>query len=419
VKPAPAALLLAAALAGAARADLHVWVDEEGRTHVSDDPRAVPRTAGDAGGDVERLGSLWDGRLLAPPEELELPRGPDGPTERILRGALDDLRRGESARASVALEGVLLREPSRPEPHYFLALLDRQRGRLDSAEAHLSAFLARAGDDLEPLRRSAERRLRALETERRLAEGDGGPTRLVSVPSSHFRLQLDRELAAASPDYAARVLGYLEEARAALAEGLGVVPREPTGVVLYGKAAYLRAHGHRFSFQTVGFFDGRIHVASAAHPAGELRALLFHEYSHALFRERSGGHKPFWLNEGLAELAEQRALARPPLTRSERSRLRAAIEAGAWVPLGELADGFGGLDDAQARLAYLESTAAAAWVEGRTDAAARARLLDRLGQGWSPDRAFGAALGVDTAAVDAAVRQEVVAEFPQPADLEP
>jgi hypothetical protein len=58
------------------------------------------------------------------------------------------------------------------------------------------------------------------------------------------------------------------------------------GVVFYGKASYNRAHRHRFTFQTVGFFDGRIHVVSAAHPAGELRALLFHEYVHAIYRER-------------------------------------------------------------------------------------------------------------------------------------
>ena len=48
---------------------------------------------------------------------------------------------------------------------------------------------------------------------------------------------------------------------------------KPLRVVVYGKAAYLRAYRQRFSFRTVGFFDGRIHVASAAHPGGELRSL--------------------------------------------------------------------------------------------------------------------------------------------------
>jgi hypothetical protein len=401
----------------AAQADLYVWVDEHGRTHVTDDLEAVPeehRPQVREGAD--RLRTLWDDGIVAPEDELPPARGPEGPTERIMRGALDDLRRGETARATAALEGVLIREPGRPEPHFYLALLDRQRGRFGSAEAHLRAFLSAAGDDLEPWRQSAERRLRALEAEQRLAQSPGpGPTTLVDLSTAHFRVQYDSELADGRPDYARKVTGYLEQARDRLRGLLGVVPVEPTGVVLYGKAAYLRAHRHRFSFQTVGFFDGRIHVVSAAHPAGELRALLFHEYAHALFRERSGGHRPFWLNEGFAELAEQRSLARPPLSRAERSTLRSAIETGSWIPLGDLAASFGGLQDSSARLAYLESTASADWIVRRSEAAARARLLDRLGAGWDEDRALRELVGLDTEAVDAAVRAEILAEFPTPA----
>ena len=48
-----------------------------------------------------------------------------------------------------------------------------------------------------------------------------------------------------------------------------------------------------------------------------------------------------------------------------------------------MAPSFTGLNDEQARLAYLISTAAAAWVESHTDRDGRARLLGRLGEGWS------------------------------------
>lgn len=410
------ALLLLASASG--RAELFVWVDEQGRTHVSDQLEAVPEDQRQqVAQGADRLWSLWDDGILAPEDELPPARGREGRSERLVRGALDDLRRGETARATVALEGVLLREPGRPEPHFYLALLDRQRGRFDSAEAHLRAFLAAAGDDLEPWRQSAQRRLRALEAERKLSEHPGdGTTRLVEVATPHFRLQYDSSLGMGSPDYARKVSGYLEQAREGLRGLLGVVPAEPIGVVLYGKAAYLRAHRHRFSFETVGFFDGRIHVVSAAHPAGELRALLFHEYAHALFRERSGGHKPLWLNEGFAELAEQAALSRPALSRAERASLRAAIETGSWIPLRELSRGFGGLQNGSARLAYRQSTAAADWLTRRTSAVEREQLLDRLGAGWDEDRALGEIVGLDSEGVDAAVRAEILAEFPMPAD---
>jgi hypothetical protein len=190
------------------------------------------------------------------------------------------------------------------------------------------------------------------------------------------------------------------------------------GVVFYGKAAYLEAHRHRFSFQTVGFFDGRIHVVSAAHPAGELRALLFHEYSHAVYREQTGGDRPYWLNEGLAEISERESLRRKGLTGSERRALRDVIDTGKWIPLRRLAPSFSGFDDEDVRAAYLESAAAALWISEQTDRAQRARLLGMLGTGIDADQAFLVILGLDTDGVDRAVREAILAEFPSEAATE-
>jgi hypothetical protein len=53
------------------------------------------------------------------------------------------LNRGETARASVAFNAVLMEFPGQPEAHWFLALLDRQRGRYESAAVHLEAFWQR------------------------------------------------------------------------------------------------------------------------------------------------------------------------------------------------------------------------------------------------------------------------------------
>ncbi len=183
-------------------------------------------------------------------------------------------------------------------------------------------------------------------------------------------------------------------------------------MVLYGKAAYLKAHAHRFSFQTVGFFDGVIHVSSPAFPAQELRGLLFHEYTHALFREQTGGDRPYWLNEGLAELVERRAKSTPTSTRSERASLRTRIAGDDWIPLRRIAPSFGGLQGEDARSAYLESIVAAEWIEERTTTETRARLLQRLGEGWSIDQALYEAAGVDTDKLDAAIQRRLLDEFP-------
>lgn len=399
-----------------AGADLFLWVDEHGQTHATNDPETIPETITVFDGSAAGLEHLWEGEWVgpAPPEETAgALGGGDARVRRLLRGAVADLERGETARAVVALQAVLRLEPGRPEAHWYLALLDRQRGRFESAARHLEAFLAHAGDDLEDWRASAERRLRSLSDEQRLASGAGrGDLEFHSLESAHFHISYDTQLARVSADYPNTVVRYLEEAYGHGRQRLAVVPAESTGVVLYGKAAYLAAHGDRFSFPTVGFYDGRIHVVSAAHPAGELRGLLFHEYIHALFRERTGGHRPFWLNEGFAELAERASRRREALTRSERSELRRHIDAGTWIPLRTLAPGFAGLTPLQARLAYLESTAAVRWIEGRTTASQRRELLDRLGTGVTPDDALRAIVGHDTDAIDAAVRRSIAAHFP-------
>jgi tetratricopeptide (TPR) repeat protein len=395
-----------------------VWVDEAGVTHLTDDPEAVPKDVRSGEHGRAELGELWDGPLGRSAEATgngEAPDRAEARVQRLLRGAVADLERGENARAAAALESVLRESPGRPEPHWYLALLDRHRGRYDAAEGHLQAFLASAGDDLDPWRASAQRRLAALADERRLAnEASARGATWVELASQHFRVYYDPELGRASSDYAGTVMRYLEEARQNTGVRLGAVPAERMGVMFYGRASYNRSHGHRFSFQTVGFYDGRIHVVSAAHPAGELRALLFHEYVHAIFREHTGGDRPYWLNEGLAELAERESRRQPGLTRSERSLLRARIDADEWIPLRRLAPSFSGLDDDDARVAYLEATAAAAWIEARTDRDQRARILTALGDGHRADAALDEVLGVDTDALDRNVQRWVRSEFPAP-----
>jgi hypothetical protein len=409
-----------------AGASLQAWVDAEGRTHLGGTPARgdAPAQAGpasdpaapsaDPGPGIDTLRSLWrDGVRGAP---LDTPAGASSREEdrvlRLLRDAAQDLERGETTRAATILRDVLRLSPGRPEAHWYLALLEGQRGHLDASEDHLRRFLTVAGDDLEPWRAEARLRLARLGDERRLQAGPPGELRLARIEAPGFRLEVDETLQRTSPGFAPAVLRFLAEARSSVGGRLGVEAPGPTGVVLYTKAAYRSAHRQRFSFPTVGFFDGRIHVASSVHPEQELQRVLFHEYTHALFRESVGSDRPFWLNEGLAELSERALSGTAPLSRSERAFLRRAIAAGEWIPLRRLAPSFGGLTPDEARLAYLQGTAAAAWIEERTDRAARGRLLGLLREGRGDDAALGAVIGLDTDGVDGALRSAILAEFP-------
>jgi hypothetical protein len=401
----------------AARAESFIWMDGDGLTHVTDDPEAVPREVRESGSsDVDFVRSLWSDGIAGP--VLATPPGTTGSDHdrltRLLRGAVEDLAKGENSRAAATLLSVIRSDPTRAEAYWYLSFLDRGRGRYRRSEAHMRAFLAHSGEELAPWRESARRHLELLQDERRLTDESiqRGPLRLVALDSSHFRLQMDAELSGGRADYVATVMRYLEDARRDVSGQLGVTPLEPLGVVFYGKAAYDREHQHRFSFQTVGFFDGRIHVASPAHPASGLRSLLYHEYTHALFREQTGGDRPYWLNEGLAERIERLSRRQATSTRSERAVLRNRLELGEWIALRVLGPGFSGLVDEDARVAYLESLIAVQWIEERTDAEQRARLLRRLGQGFSCDQALHEILGVDSDGLDRAIREEIRSEFP-------
>jgi hypothetical protein len=282
-------VLVSAAAIATAESGHFVWVDENGHTHFTNDRAAVPEAVRGSGSpDWDETRALWDHWILG--ERTGTPPGAGGSDAdritRLVRGAVKDLQRGETSRAAATLKSVVELDPSRAEAHWYLALLDRQRGRYDSSESHLRSFLTYADPGWDVHRASAEKRLKALDDERRLADRTRvrGELLLVQSDSPNFRIRVDSELDRVRTDYASTALRYLEDARADVSVELGVEPDEPLGVVFYGRARYDREHRHRFSFATVGFFDGRIHVASPAHPSGELRSLLFHEYTHALFR---------------------------------------------------------------------------------------------------------------------------------------
>ena len=393
-------------------AEIRVWLDARGVLHATNEPGKAPATA--LGPDQVR--ELWGDERFGPPLKPE--PGSSGSEAdrayRALREALVDLQRGDTALAVARLHAVLRNDASRPEAHFYLALIEGRRGHLDAAEAHLRAFLSVAGDGYDDWRASAQRRLAQLDDERRLMDSPAAAElRLVALAHPDFAIQADTALLeAGGAEFAATVARLLDDSRAHVGAALGVAPAEPLGVVLYGRANYLRAHAHRFSFQTVGFFDGRIHVVSAAHPGGELRGLLVHEYTHALFHEQTGGDRPYWLNEGLAELLERSALRRPPLSRGEEVQMRGAIAAGEWLPLRRIAPSFSGLSDKEARLAYAIATAAADWLVRHTSADERGELLRELGRGGDCDAALRAAAGVDTDALDAALQRELMGGRP-------
>jgi hypothetical protein len=195
----------------------------------------------------------------------------------------------------------------------------------------------------------------------------------------------------------------------AVHELLGLRSTKRVEVLIYQRSSYQQRYQQKFPFATAGFFDGRIHIAADALHSSRVLRLVRHEYAHALFGQAVGNDRPFWLNEGLAESA---ARAKGGLTEAERLQLVGRIEEGKWIALADLEPGFSHFDSVEVRWAYLESVAAASWIQTQLTSSGRGRLLSRLGETKDLDSVFQEFFKLDRAELDDKVRASLQAIQP-------
>jgi len=115
--------------------------------------------------------------------------------------------------------------------------------------------------------------------------------------------------AGVSDALAGTVRDVLQEAYGELGRELGYYPETDIPVLLYAREDFQAVT--RSPAWAGAVYDGKIRVplGGVERMTPQLRALLFHEYTHVLVRFLGKGRAPIWLNEGLAELAGQRQFA--------------------------------------------------------------------------------------------------------------
>lgn len=385
---------------------LSIWVDEDGHPVLTN------------------RDDLPEGAVLLRPDELSLrprtgepaapvPRSSSREEDRFRRellSARDDVRRGELKRGLRSLRRMQREHPARPEPAWLLARVELQRGRLEAALEAIDGALLTAANMPDTWREAAQTLRAEITVELEHARVQPDTLRPAQVTESgHFRLVYDHQFAGRS--YGERVLAMLERARRRMQDEFGATLDRTLEVRLYTRAHYLAEYEHRFGFATVGFYDGAIHVVSARHPSTELYALLVHEYAHALFEDALGGHKPFFLNEGIADREEERVHGRKRLARSDWRRLLDAERGGSFISLSAIVRGFGGLEGKRALLAYLESRAVIELVE-REKPGAMGRWLARCKAGEPWAAALVEETGWDLVDLESALLAEVQSRFP-------
>ena len=182
--------------------------------------------------------------------------------------------------------------------------------------------------------------------------------------SRHFVLYQDVDIDRTSGFRGSRrfeqqTLEVLEAAYDQLAEKLGLRPERPITVVVYDPGVFDARFGGLFRFPAAGFYGDSIHLRGDTVVTDRLVAVLHHEFVHAALHDAAPTLVvPAWLNEGIAEWFEARALGKRQLAAEEKSWLRDRAEEGQLYSLAELSTpNLGHLEPAAARAAYLQSYA--------------------------------------------------------------
>jgi tetratricopeptide (TPR) repeat protein len=275
--------------------------------------------------------------------------------------ALSQIALGEDERAlSAVLEGLAFH----PEQAQLLELLgdlrDRREQVEDALRAWREAFRQAPGDRL---------RQKILRAERELHAGRD----YAFGTSAHFTVRYDGTV---DPSVASTIIDYLEERYWTMVEELDHAPRQPITVVLYPTREFRDVT--QAAEWVGGLYDGKIRVplGGLARVGDPARAVLSHELTHAFVHAKTRGNCPRWLHEGLAQRTEGRHL-----TAAARDELARALEGAEPAACGP------------AHFSYAMALSLTSYLEDRRGFGALVRVLERLGEGATPDIALESEFG--------------------------
>jgi hypothetical protein len=217
-----------------------------------------------------------------------------------------------------------------------------------------------------------------------LALGDSGADgQFERRESFHFVLFQDVDLDESgglrgSRHFEQRILRELEGAYDLLDSLLKLRPERKIDVYVWDSEIFAERFRGLFRFPAAGFYGGAIHVRGDERVTPALIRVLHHELVHAAFdAEAPRLDLPAWMNEGIAEWFEARAIGKRTISGGERSALTRAAKLGALFSLSDLsAHSFGGFAPDAATLAYLQSY-------GFIDYLVQSQGEHRLVQFWS------------------------------------
>lgn len=204
--------------------------------------------------------------------------------------------------------------------------------------------------------------------------------------TGHFVLRY--EGAQSSDELRAQILETLESAYRDLAREFGNEPRSSVPVVLYTNQAFFDVTHARNWMGALNDGKIRIPLRGMTTVTPLLARILRHELTHSFVDQITMGRCPQWLNEGIAQMLEPRAL-------NGGATLAQMFKSDRAIPLNSMESGFSNLSGAQAAVAYAESLATVSYIRDRYGMSDILRILDRLGQGESVESALRSTIHCD------------------------
>ena len=280
------------------------------------------------------------------------------------------LQAGDGDRAATAFREALIQNPRDPTLHFGAGVAAHLLGHETDATESLRRAL-----QLEPRLIGASALLGEIEHhdgeidaairtyEQALARAPGnaslrarlGEWRKESAVHDTLEQWSDHRFSVVFDGQVNRALGkrgfdVLDAAYWRIGNAIGAYPSDRIAVTLYSERQF-RDITHAPAWSG-GLFDGRIRipVKGAAQDLPQFDRVLAHELTHAMVSSLANRGVPGWLHEGLAGYFEPRDAA------LAARRLKAL---GVVIPLADLQGGFGGLEAAEAAVAYEQSLVAA------------------------------------------------------------
>lgn len=197
----------------------------------------------------------------------------------------------EYAEAEVEVNEALGMDPEDAVPWALLGRIYYDTGRLREAVSAWEEALARSPEDT-GLAGSLAKARRELQVEQEMTQSYG----------ASFVISYDGDTHA---DLGPELLSVLNEAYVEVGANLDYYPTGQVPVLIYTQEEF--SHITQSPGWAAGLYDGKIRIplGGVTRISPQLRALLYHEYTHVVVRDLARGQCPTWLNEGLAGVAAQ------------------------------------------------------------------------------------------------------------------